>query len=328
MANPEHLEILQTGPDNWNWWRVRNQNVVPDLSGADLTNIEVSGATFVYANLERTHLSNKNFFNMDFRWAILREASLHSTNLSRANLQGADLSHADLILTNFFEANLDEVNLTNAILGWTIFANNDLSTVVGLDTVQHVFTSTVGVDTIYKSEGRIPELFLRGVGAPDTLIAFIPDLTREALHFYKCFISFSEPDDEFSKKLYGDLQKAGVRCWRWKEDARWGEPLMRAIDDAIRIHDKVIIICSETSLNSPPVIRELERALQKEDNLGRRNVGGDVLLPVRLDDYVLNEWQHHRKADVTAKAIGDFRRWQEPDIYQTALERLIRDLAA
>ncbi len=94
MANPEHLEILRSGPDQWNWWRVRNQDVLPDLSGSDISNIEVSGATFVYANLERTGLRSKNFFNMDFRWAILRGADLGNTNLSRANLQGADLSRA------------------------------------------------------------------------------------------------------------------------------------------------------------------------------------------------------------------------------------------
>ena len=328
MANPEHLEILRSGPDQWNWWRVRNQDVIPDLSGTDISDIEVSGATFVYANLERTGLRTKNFFNMDFRWAILRGADLGNTNLSRANLQGADLSRAHLILTNFLDANMEGVNLTNATLGWTVFGNNDLSSALGLDTVEHMFPSSIGIDTIYRSEGRIPSAFLEGAGVPETLIAYIPDLTRDALQFYKCFISFAEPDDKFSERLYGDLQKAGVRCWRWKEDARWGEPLMRAFDEAIRIYDKVIIICSERSLNSPPVIRELERALQKEDDLARRDQPSDVLLPVRLDAYVLDGWRHHRKADVTVKYIGDFSGWQEPESYARALERLIRDLGA
>jgi len=328
MANPEHLEILRRGPDQWNWWRVRNQDVIPDLSGTDLSNLELSGATFVYANLERTGLGSKNLFNMDFRQAILRGADLGNTNLSRCNLQGADLSRSHLVLTNFFDANMEDVNLTNATLGWTILGNNDLSSVLGLDTVEHMFPSSIGIDKLYRSEGRIPNAFLQRAGIPETLIAYIPDLTRDALQFYKCFISFAEPDDEFSERLYGDLQKAGVRCWRWKEDARWGEPIMRAIDEAIRIHDKVIIICGEHSLNSPPVIRELERALQKEDDLARRNEPSDVLLPVRLDDYVLDGWQHHRKADVTAKYIGDFRHWQEVDHYSAAIERLIRDLGA
>lgn len=263
---------------------------------------------------------------MDFRRSVLRGAALDSINFSRANLQGADLSYADLILTNFFDANLEEANLTNAMIGWTIFGNNDLSSVVGLDTVQHVFTSTIGTDTVYRSRGRIPDAFLIGAGVPQTLIDSTRHLAGEPAEFYKCFISFAENDDEFSKRLYGDLQKASVPCWRWKEDARWGEPLMRAIDEAIQIYEKVIIICSEHSLNSPPVIRELERALQKEDALARRNEPNDVLLPIRLDDYVLNDWEHYRKADVTAKHLGDFRRWQEPDHYAAALERLVRDL--
>jgi hypothetical protein len=37
------------------------------------------------------------------------------------------------------------------------------------------------------------------------------------------------------------------------------------IDTAIRHYDKLVVICSKHSLESPPVIREIERALQKED---------------------------------------------------------------
>src|SRR5438270_906241 len=142
MANPEQLEILRSGPDQWNWWRVQNQEVIPDLSQTDLSHIEVSGATFVYANLERTGLRSKNLFNMDFRGAILRGADLGNTNLSRCNLQGTDLSHAHLILTNFFDANLEGVNFANATMGWTILGNNDLSSTLGLDTVKHLFPSS------------------------------------------------------------------------------------------------------------------------------------------------------------------------------------------
>lgn len=92
-------------------------------------------------------------------------------------------------------------------------------------------------------------------------------LYDEPLRFHTCFISFTEADDAFSERLYNDLQANGVRCWRWKEGAQWDKTLMHSIDEAVRVYDKLIVVCSEQSLNSPPVIREIERALQKEDDL-------------------------------------------------------------
>ena len=32
----------------------------------------------------------------------------------------------------------------------------------------------------------------------------------------------------------------------------------------------------------------------------------DVLFPIRIDDYVLDGWKHHRKKNVTDRTIGDF----------------------
>ena len=102
---------------------------------------------------------------------------------------------------------------------------------------------------------------------------------------------------------------------------------MSSIDEAVRVYDKLIVICSEQSLNSPAVIREIERALQKEDERARQGRDAEVLFPIRLDDYIF-EWNHHRKADVIAKNVGDFRNWNEPERYKKAFERLLRDLQA
>ncbi len=90
-------------------------------------------------------------------------------------------------------------------------------------------------------------------------------------------------------------------CWKFDENAKWGEPVWGEIDTAIRHYDKLVVICSKDSLESPPVIREIERALQKEDREHK-----NVLFPVRIDDYLFDEWDHPRKADVVSKVIGDF----------------------
>lgn len=229
-----------------------------------------------------------------------------NANLSRAFLKGADF--------------------TRTIIGNTTFGNNDLSTVKGLDTVIHNGPSTIGIDTILRSQGNIPGIFLRGAGVPEDIINFFERRKGRALP--SCFISFTESDNAFAEKLYNDLKAAGIQCWRWKEDAKWGKTLMRSIDEAVRDNGRLIVVCTEQSLNSPAVIREIERALQKEDELMRKGEDNEVLFPIMLDDYILHRWDHHRKADVIAKNIGDFRQWNDPAVYRPGFDRLVRDLTA
>ena len=79
-----------------------------------------------------------------------------------------------------------------------------------------------------------------------------------------------------------------------------------------------MVICSQHSLESPPVIREIERALQKEDREHR-----NVLFPIRVDDYLFDEWDHPRKADVVSKVIGDFRGSGNLATYAKAFPRFL-----
>ncbi|MGO8788709.1 MAG: TIR domain-containing protein [Terriglobia bacterium] len=55
----------------------------------------------------------------------------------------------------------------------------------------------------------------------------------------------------------------------------------------IRHYDKLVVICSKNSLQSLPVIREIERALQKQDR-----EHNNVLFPIRIDDYLFDKWDH------------------------------------
>src|SRR5207245_2808949 len=94
-------------------------------------------------------------------------------------------------------------DLTTSYYARTIFAEVDLSTVKGLETVRHRSPCTVGIDTLYMSKGKIPAAFLRGCGVPDGLITYLPSLigAKEASLFYSCFISYSHRDEEFANRL-------------------------------------------------------------------------------------------------------------------------------
>jgi hypothetical protein len=51
MANIQHLEILKQGVEFWNKWREENKSIFPDLSGADLRNIDLS-SPYIYKPLK------------------------------------------------------------------------------------------------------------------------------------------------------------------------------------------------------------------------------------------------------------------------------------
>jgi hypothetical protein len=148
-------------------------------------------------------------------------------------------------------------------------------------------------------------------------------LVANPIEFYSCFISYSTKDQEFADRLYADLQNKNVRCWFFPEDAKWGSPVWAEIDSPIRKFDKIVVVCSKKSLQSGPVLREMERALQREDREAK-----SVLFPIRVDDYVFESWEHPRKADLVSKVVGDFRKWKEHDKYKKAFERLLEDLKA
>ncbi len=76
----------------------------------------------------------------------------------------------------------------------------DLSTTTGLNAVVHVGPSTVGVDTIYKSKGKIPVEFLRGCGVPEEFIEFARSIGRNPIEFYSCFISYAHEDKLFARR--------------------------------------------------------------------------------------------------------------------------------
>jgi uncharacterized protein YjbI with pentapeptide repeats len=211
MANPEHLEILYQGVEAWNRLRLKDTN--PDLSGAALILHELNGINFSGTNLNGADLSHANFVNANFAYAELKGATFtHATfrvaSFTGANLSGANLSHALIALANFNEAQLIEADLSHVSLWGAVFGDNDLSQVRGLEYIRHFAPSTIGIDTIYKSRGNIPEKFLRGCGVPEDFITYMRSLTGKAIEFYSCFISYSSKDQESAKRLYADKARA------------------------------------------------------------------------------------------------------------------------
>jgi hypothetical protein len=248
--------------------------------------------------------------------ADLRYAAIYGANLSMADLRDASLDRcvmdkaklefADLRRTNFGRARVAGADFQFAGMEDTVFAGVDLSGALGLEGVRHFGPSVIGIETLYQSRGKIPEVFLRGCGVPNEFIAYIGSMVGRPIEYYSCFISYSSLDQEFAERLHADLQARGVRCWFAPHDIHGGRKIHEQIDEAIRLHDKLLLILSEHSMASEkydPVIKEWE--------CFDADRGKDSAREIR--EYY----------------IPDFSEWaRDHGAYQKALGKLVGDLKA
>jgi hypothetical protein len=339
MANSEHLEKIKEGVGVWNAWRKANPEVVPDLTGARFGDARLRDADFRGADLFGVDLNAADLRDADLTHANLRGANLHSAYLNAAILNEVDLVQASLRETNLRDVHLTWANLTGAdlsladltgaLVGWTTFGNNDLGDVKGLQTVHHIGPSTIGIDTIYRSQGKIPLAFLRGAGVPENFIEYMGSLTGKALEFYSCFISYSTKDQEFADRLHADLQNKGVRCWVAPHDIQAGKKIHEQIDEAIRRYERLLLILSPDSMNSEWVKTEIRKARKRERTEKKR-----VLFPVRLVSFeAIRDWElfdadegKDLAVEIREYFIPDFSEWKNHDPYAVGLEKLLRDL--
>jgi len=140
------------------------------------------------------------------------------------------------------------------------------------------------------------------------------------------FISYGGPDEPFARKLYEALHQGGVTTFFFPEHAEPGEKLHRLMRRGVNEHDRVILICSESSLNRKGLLNELEETLQRE----ARDGGASYLIPIRLDDYLFDGWKPSDPGMAQAvrdRVVADFRGMlDDDDAFRKALGRLLKVL--
>lgn len=322
-----------------------------DLTGADLSRANVSSAYLTDAVLDSVIAPNSEFIGTDLTrvqmtGANLREADLTSADLSdcefvEADLSGADLFGVTLFGTTFLSSTVESASFVGANLGGTLFVGIDLSGIKNLSTCVHHYPSHLGLDTILLSKGLIPDEFLRACRIDPVIQRLLTgDQPSQTDAFYEwhaqsgsplrldsCFISYSTDDKRFAERLQNALNARGVDYWYAPVHAEWGRKLTAQIDRQIRLRDRVILICSESSLSdSDWVYWEITKAIEEEDKRSAES-GKDVtiLYPVMIDDHLLS-WDTPQGERLRKVMAADFIDATKGKAFETRLDRFFRGL--
>ena len=327
MANEHHLEILSKGVAAWNAWRVTSPDVEPDFRETDLSG-------FIFGHLEDGGMTfGLDLRNARFTRSILKNCDLLGANLSDADftdadLTGSTLTHALLFHTNFTRAVLDLVDFSRTIWFQSVLLQSTMRGARGLDETEHLGPSVIDPTAIKTLDSKAVD-FLRRAGLHDSFFSqFLPD-TRETSSYPSCFISYSQEDEPFVRKLYRRLEEFMVPVWYAPHALVGGKKIIEQIDDAIEEYDKLLLILSGSSMGSEWVKSEIRRALRKEYQTKRK-----TLFPIRLVSFgELEDWRlfdadlgKDLAAEVREYYIPDFSKWKKPGVFERAFSRLLRDL--
>jgi hypothetical protein len=312
------------------------------LAGANLTDAELTRARLFAADLTDADLTGARLQSTDLRFAdlsgaVLSRANLFGANLNGAKLTGADLTNADLYAATFCRAELSGANLCKAVLGDTDFANCwDLGEALGLTTTDHKGRSYLDNSTLRYNMAHLPDVFLQGVGYTNHEIETLRALYTDAIQYYSCFLSHAGTDKDFAVRLRQDLITNNVSCWLDRSDMQGGRFFRAQINEAIKLHDKLILVCSRVAMDRDNVIDEVRQARARE-----RDTGKQMLFPIRLDDFITSReavrlgdrraaegrWTENWVAYLQEYHIPNFSGWKEDDkAYKAEFDKLLRDL--
>ena len=326
MADRKHLELVRKGVQVWNAWRLENPTIEPDLDGADLSGVDLAGAAFANMSLNGTYLALAELSEADFTRTFCRNMSF-----ARANLTGAKFRASYLDNVAFIGANLTETDFGSAWLQDCVFANLDLSSTKGLESAL-VSTSSVGLETLYKSSGNVPDELLSSVGVPKAAVAAVKAIVAAGTSVYcSCLIRHDRADRSFARRLHDRLRRQGVHCWLDENDAACEDDAEGQVERELRAWDKVLFCCSEQALTKAWLEQELAAALEKERQLAKERDGGaGTVMAIQLDGHLSRpECETKFRAEIERRTAADFTGWEQ-DVWKfdIPLERLFQALQA
>ena len=291
------------------------------LKAADLKGADLSFANLSYADLERADLSGTDLTQTDLSWANLSGADLRDARLIGANLDMADLTEADLRGATIIKTRLDSTSLSRAVCGVTIFANCDLTRVIGLEDVRHSGPSMISLDTLSRSKGQVPVKFLEGAGVAPPLIAAQDAIRAAGLTYTRVLLLGSANDGEFAAKVRAGLAEAQVPSWIIAADDEASLQSGEITLDKAVYYDRLVLLCTAESLENPHTSRYFGSLMN-----GSGFALGETLISVAADD-VFYQREDRLCSGLRDGVVVDFRGWEDEARYKDALSNLIREIS-
>ena len=339
MANLEHERIVKQGKEAIDAWRTAHRGQRLDLSGADLSRVSLSEvnlheadfteadlsdavaeeADFSSARLRSSSLIGAHFFDCDLSQADLAGSMMLETNVNFSNLTGANLREANLTGARIYSANLEGADFGKAISLSTVIGHCDLSQAKNLESAEHQGGSTIGIDTILRSGGNIPEEFLRGAGVPEEIIRGLSRLMVE-IQYHSCFIGYGEPNREFAERLHKDFTAQKLSCWAYSMDYTPGEHTQRGITERRQGAGKFVVLCSAAGLLKDGVLKEIEDQMDEDR---------DKIVPISLDRTWKAEGFPVKRGSRDLKPFlleRNYANFEEGSDYEKELNRLLKAL--
>jgi len=293
------------------------------LQGADLTGAIIEGVNLSDANLRDANLNLASLRNSDLRHSCLATANLAGANISASDLRGTDLENAILYQAHLIDCWLTKCNFKGATFDETVIGSS-LRGALGLESIFHGGPSEITLGSILDCMDDLPLSFLRGLGIPEEDIEYFRGRVGPCIQFYSCFISYSHRDKAFARRLHDQLQSRGIRCWLDEHAIKPGDRILESVNQAIRVHDKVVLCCSESSLESWWVKDEIRKAHERE-----RSGGLDIIIPLTLDRYLLDVWNDGLASDLRSRFAVDFSGWEHNNaVFEKQFERVVLALKA
>lgn len=288
-----------------------------DLQGADLSHADLSSADLRDANLAGADLTEANLSWADLTGALLTKAKLTSANLDVANVTRTDFRGASLIRTR-----LNRTLFSEAMFELTLVADCDLSQALRLDSARHLGPSIIGVDTLTRSKGEIPELFLRRAGVPPSIIAMQEHLRESTENHSRVLLISSMGDVDLVNRLESDLRSEGIACWRLMIDE---ENALRSnsifpTNQRFTYCDQMVLVCSENSLDNPFGWRFFEQLAQRPTDLGNTAV-----VTLAVDDALYSR-QDELCENLRKHGVVDFRGSNQIEEYRKGFGEVLAAL--
>ena len=292
-----------------------------NLRSADLTGADLTSCDMTYADLEGANLAGANLSSADLTGANLNAANLRSANLTSTTFRQADFTGADLRGASIIKSDLDSAIFYEAVFGISTFVNCDLSRAIALDFARHAGPSTIGLDTLAKSGGRIPRKFLEDAGVAAPLIDAQDPIAGVKREYPSVLTIGSMEDETLAGRLRESLRAAQIPCWSVAADDESAFQSGATILANTVYFDKLVLLCTASSLDSPQTRRYMsELAGGKGSEPGRKitSLAADILFDHSQDGLCVQLKQG---------AVVDFRGWEDDGVFQQGVASLITALS-